>query len=786
MPKRHLIAALAVVGLLLPLAVVTASPASTKPSITFGSATVVDPLHAFGEPNVRIGPEGNVHVSGPWGTGTQRSYWERSTDGGRTFFPLHRTPASSTNDSVSTIPGPGGGDTEISIDHTGKVYYADLAALASLKVATWDERTKTMKSDVFLKGKQNLDGYDRQWFALWDPSDPAAVRRATGYKGPLPVNYLTYTEAIAASNCDEVEVQLNGKGCDSAAYSTDGIDYVGPTASFLKANDGSIVIDQDTGTVLQAISVDSQNDVGIAIRTRDPSKPSDPALTKARIVKAATLPENMTTRALFTVNAIDQARTAYLIWVTASADETAATNKDAWQIWYSYATAASQWSKWSKPLKVSSPPARTAVMPWAVAGSKGRLAIVWYGTDDAKDDPQFGDSHQAWDVYLATLTAADTANPHIEQQKVTRHPMHYGTICLSGTACIAQQGNRNLADFFEVTIDPRNGALAIVYNDTSNELVQTIPGTDIPIPEPIDGIADHRGAPVVMLLRQNGGIGLYGKPIAGPAAFGAGALSGAKGNARFDPVYAKDEVPGLDARSVTLSRDGDDLVFRMAITSLDDPTGTLSITGAQALNYIVRWVGEPIDSPTGTRNPIYYAAVEVGDGDPTFFAGTARSVDLCSVSGCFPHTIEYPAPPLGGSTVTGRLIQGSGTTPDSWEIRVPRNVVGGPTDTSVLESFSAFTIARNKSASLPMTNLEEELGISPIVVDALCCVDTSISASNRRVLGAKTTRPATKPGGKGSTGKGGLAATGVPTPPVALVVALLVCAALTFRATRRA
>src|SRR5438309_6707355 len=99
------------------------------------------------------------------------------------------------------------------------------------------------------------------------------------------------------------------------------------------------------------------------------------------------------------------------------------------------------------------------------------------------------------------VSGADTADHKVEQIKVTRHPMHYGTICLAGTGCIAQQGNRNLADFFEVGIDPRDGALAIVYDDTSNELVQTIPGTDMPLPSPIEGIVDHRGAPVVTLVR---------------------------------------------------------------------------------------------------------------------------------------------------------------------------------------------------------------------------------------------------------------------------------------------
>jgi len=49
--------------------------------------------------------------------------------------------------------------------------------------------------------------------------------------------------------------------------------------------------------------------------------------------------------------------------------------------------------------------------------------------------------------------------------------MHYNDICLAGSGCIASQGNRNLADFFAVTID-HTGAAEIVYDDTSNGLAQ--------------------------------------------------------------------------------------------------------------------------------------------------------------------------------------------------------------------------------------------------------------------------------------------------------------------------
>jgi hypothetical protein len=772
MPRRHLLAVLAVAALVLPLAVVSSSPAAKAPNVTFGSAVIVDPIHTFGEPDVRIRGK-NVYVSGPWGTGTQRSLFEWSADGGHTFVPLHSAPISSVNESATMILGPGGGDTEISIDHNDKVYYSDLAALATLKMATWDPHARTMETNTLTNVTDSSNTFDRQWFALWDPPNAEAVRKATGYTGPLPVNYLQWNSGAVSTSAQ-------------TSYSTDGLHYAPSSMSIPVADDGPLAIDQQTGTVFQAIAHEKTNNIALLMRTRNPATPADPALLKSKIIHVANMPSGTEEGVLFPLVTIDEARTVYLVWGTQSED-TAAQNGNAWQIWYSYAPASSGWTKWSKPVRLSHPPTWMNVMPWAVAGAKGRIAAVWYGTEEANS---LGDTHQAWDVYLSMVGDADTANPSIEQVKVTRHPMHYGSICFAGVNCIREQGNRNLADFFEVEVDPNDGAIVIVYDDTSNELVQNIPGTDTPLPTPIEGIVDHRGAPVVTVVRQSGGVGLYGKPIVAASSFGPGRLAGKAGDAQFDPAYGGEQVPSLDTQGLSLSADGNDLIFSLDITSLDETSGALSLTGAQALDYVVRWVGEPVDSPNGTRNPIYYAAAEVTDtGSPTFFAGTAQSVDLCSVSGCFPHTITYPAPPLGGTAVTGKLVEGTGGAPDRWEIRVPRDVVGGPHDGTMLESLSAFTMARNKPASLPMTNVEEELGISPVVVDALCCIDTSVAASRPSVLGAKVTRPAAAPkpktNPKTTVNGTGLAATGVPAVPAGLVFALIAGAALMFRSTRR-
>ena len=71
-----------------------------------------------------------------------------------------------------------------------------------------------MDTGLIASGDQGINGFDRQWFAMWDP-----VERPNDYTGPLPVNYLSFAEA--AAGC-----------CQAADYSLNGIDYTGPTEEY--------------------------------------------------------------------------------------------------------------------------------------------------------------------------------------------------------------------------------------------------------------------------------------------------------------------------------------------------------------------------------------------------------------------------------------------------------------------------------------------------------------------------------------------------------------------------
>src|SRR2546428_8470238 len=116
--------------------------------------------------------------------------------------------------------------------------------------------------------------------------------------------------------------------------------------------------------------------------------------------------------------------------------------------------------------------------------------------------------------------------------------MHYDDICLQGSACITSQGNRNLADFFVVTADA-SGAAEIVYDDTSNGLVQ--PGFTPANKQ----FVDHAGAGVITIARQSSGTGLFGAAVSGPSNAPVGGLTDPAGDALY-PVIGGSNVSGMD------------------------------------------------------------------------------------------------------------------------------------------------------------------------------------------------------------------------------------------------
>src|SRR5437667_11172924 len=613
-------------------------------AIAFETPTIVDPIHASGEPDSAIDPQGRVFNSGPTGTGTQRSTWFGSVDGGHTFRVMtQKIPASPAMGIPA--PGPGGGDTDIAFDRSGKQYFADLWALACVRVAvTGPANSGASDQENFLGCSGSSPGADRQWLAVYDPAPGTpnqSAYRAAG--GPTPLIYLEWNNLV-------------GPGPNGGAQwnmSTDGLDYTNATGDEVPPGtgatyspfgaDGYPAIDQVTGKVFQAAACNSQtcgtsatSTPGLYMNIGTPDATgtlhfldatgSGQDLTKLVKIADTTGPPDT----LFSVLAMDTGRNLVAVWAVNSA------NPALRQTFVAASSAASGWRTWTAPVQVSdgltASGDATNVFPWIKAGGPGRADAVWYGSDKQVDPSSH--NNQSWNVFMSQVvfptdaTGAITgAAPAKQLVKVTPHPMHYDDVCLQGSGCIQSQGNRNLADFFAVTID-HTGAAEIVYDDTSNGLAQagfTPTGNQT---------VGHAGAGVITVARQSSGPGLFGTNVSGPSNAPTTGITGNSGDALF-PVIGGTNVPGMDILSSSISLSGNTLTVTTRIVDLSNPAATAAkITGTAFLQYVTRWQ---------MGNTIYYGAMEnTALNNPMFYAGTAQSVDLCSVSACFPHVITYP------------------------------------------------------------------------------------------------------------------------------------------------
>ncbi len=689
---RRRLVPLSLAALAVPLLVAApyAGAAGTS-GVSFGVPRVVDPIHTYGEPDISIGPTGDVVVSGPQGTGVQRSVWNVSRDNGNSWRYVmdlpQGTPAAVPPRSTN---GPGGGDTELAIDHTGKIYYSDLYALQCFTAATTPDHGATVNSSPL--GCSHPEA-DRQWYGLYDPKPSdnsvspyyAAHKGANGYL-TKPLLYLSYNDLLFGAQLDK---STDGRTFTVAGKTQTPPGVYGDGTGGNNVADGNIVIDQHTGKMLALVNhseTGKPNGLALAVGTPD----VDGDMTFSYNVVKAGLP--LSPDLLFPVLAQDKNRTLYAAWIEDG--NRSVSNSAAYHVFYSYATAASGWTNWSTPRQVDSPPSLTNVFPWIAAGGKGNIDVVWYGADRREDPSKRSDTTpKKWNVFMAEVSAADSAAPVVRQTKATPHPMHYNDICLLGSACVTNQGDRNLADFFQVKIDAA-GRARVVYSDTSNGLIQ--PGF-----QPINGLFDHSGAAVVTVGTQSTGRNAWtGQPLTALRAPAPHPSIGDRtGDALVNKPIGGTNAPGGDITNVSLTPAGNNLA--VTVSTKGGSLGSAALAAGTPFGQIVvRWQ---------MGNTLYYAAVEQDAAGMTtkYYGGKTGSIDLCSVSACDPHYLTYYAPPAGGTTATGAAsVPATGAA--TYTIKVPLSAIGNPTSSSLLEEVTGYTFVSTQSASVPITNAQAD------------------------------------------------------------------------------
>lgn len=729
-----------------PRAAVTASP-----PIGFEVPSIVDPIHTFGEPDIGVDPLGRVFSSGPTGTGTQRSVWFGSVDRGHSYreitpcaaapFPPPPPAKGSLGCPVpdalaGTNAPPGGGDTDIAFDHAAKQYFADLYALTCLRTAATPDGGATVFQQAYPAGCGLLPGADRQWLAVFDPQVPTT----SPYSGKLPLIYMEYNNLSGAQWVKSSADTDPSPGGPGLLYTNAEADGPGAVTGYQPYGaDGYPSIDQVTGNVFQASyggdqpgtdptkiylnighPADSTGQLKFLDAPATPLGPEDP--TKL-IVAARNVVNNTGEAANFVVSSMDRARNLYVVWVNRS---TMPTQRQVFVSAASPTSPTGPWTVWTDPVQVSDGSIGTGdavnVFPWIKAGGAGRADAVWYGSNTT-DDPSAPMKNQTWNVFMSQVVFPVDGLGHITGAAPTKtlvqvspHPSHLGDICLAGTACITQQGNRNLADFFNITID-KTGAAEIVYDDTSNGLIQN------PIPS---GPIDHSGAPVVTVARQSSGPGLFGTSVRGPSNVAVSGLADNRGDALF-PVIGGTNLPAMDLLSSRLQLSGTTLTVRMQVADLSmsaTQSAVTAIPGAAFLQYVTRWQ---------MGNTLYYAAMEnTAANQPMFFAGKTQSIDLCSVSACFPHVLVYPEPGLGGSMEGGNVscpASPSASNPCTVTITVNTNDIGNPVSGTKLEEVGSYSLASAHPQGA-VTNVQAQADDVPLEIDGVCCYNFQASVAN--------------------------------------------------------
>ncbi|TMF57693.1 MAG: hypothetical protein E6I16_12500, partial [Chloroflexi bacterium] len=158
---------------------------------------------------------------------------------------------------------------------------------------------------------------------------------------------------------------------------------------------------------------------------------------------------------IFPVTAVDNGGRVYAFWT------------DGNQIFYKTDATGTGWRPSKAPSKIANPAGvNTAIMPWAQAGAAGIVDVVFFGASGgagARPNPQ-DDPNNLWNAYFAQST---NAGGSFTVSKASDHVIHHGPLCIDGLNCNLSNPprDRTLLDFFQVSIDPTNGAADVTFAD---------------------------------------------------------------------------------------------------------------------------------------------------------------------------------------------------------------------------------------------------------------------------------------------------------------------------------
>ena len=185
-------------------------------------------------------------------------------------------------------------------------------------------------------------------------------------------------------------------------------------------------------------------------------------------------PSGLNAANIFPALAVDDFGFVYAVW------------SDNTNVYYAYST--NQGTTWSPGMIVNHGDTlgKANVFPWVAADANGHVAIVWIGADRAgnSNDRTVMEpcpSNQAttcmtlwanWNVFFAEATNGHDTSVFFTQSVVSDHAIHRGTVSTGG---LGGGANRNLGDYFQVSLDPQHRA-DIAFSDDHKLSSLTISG----------------------------------------------------------------------------------------------------------------------------------------------------------------------------------------------------------------------------------------------------------------------------------------------------------------------
>jgi hypothetical protein len=431
------------------------------------------------EPGDRVDRQGTVYVVSIRGVpgGVDLWRWYRSRDGGPNgnltlpfsyegqpdncgIFAGVMNGACVNNVGSQTNPGvaPGGGDVDIAVNDPDASTGIPNLPLTSLMLAPGvtgahsTDRGNSFSPPNVLEAL--IPGDDRQW------ND--AIDTKTVYLGYHDV--ATFNINVQRSTDGGVTYGEGfGEGIDPTTFPTAG--NVTPTATANLA--GQIKVDRSScssrGNLYQLFVAPDNPAENIAGNTMRSAYVGVSVDAKRGLpvfmftdYKISTGPVGANNGNIFPALAVDGFGFLYAVWSDNS---------------HIFFTSSSDHGKtWTpaQPINQGATVTKANVFPWVAADANGHVVVTWLGADKAgnSNDPATMEPCPSgstdcmknwanWNVYVLETVNGHAATPTFIQYVASDHVIHRGTVSTGGLTGAA---NRNLADFFQVALDPQHRA----------------------------------------------------------------------------------------------------------------------------------------------------------------------------------------------------------------------------------------------------------------------------------------------------------------------------------------